>query len=921
MPQSPTMTANPTKASTLREVLPGMIETGFILYTGAGISIPPPTCAPSWWTLTEEILTAFFEKIPDDWGMPKDLIIHDPELQPELIFENFANIFDERLYKIFKALNVGEPNANHTLMAKLAKAGVLKAAFTTNFDVYIERALASEGVGFDLVVTNDEYDAYYEKLKASGTPPRFVLFKIHGTIDRPDTIVSVASAYKSAKGFSPSKSQLLAAMLEKYPVLFLGYSGWDFEHANYRHFWDDAGPKLKAIYWNRRPGEQGGPKLGEIFESCKNKFHFLEDELPQGLYAASNCIDRVQSLLLNVNLPGPGSEKYWDQVKAERQKYMSRWARDIPEGETLAAVITEGNNFSARFKESNKKIMKFAKILIAELPPEEENRYKTEREAAAAKLNTMEISQEEYMKRIDKLNIDSQLAHIVPEFRERLRGILDQNRFPGITDDTSKRMTFLSKVISVMERFEVEKAAEIAADIMNRDAEVMKKGGIEAQAGMTLNSAYQSLVKPDDERWKAFYNRAVAAKEQLVAGAITWEKFMAEIQAVLESGKIDQFGFSIPTEKLLRKLIESVAAAPNLEDFTERVEALYLATQIGIGWVCSFLFKVPEYSTLQTAINNPAALKPRAPVDMAAFSAEMTGLVTKLTEKKITDEEYQKKMAEVSKRMQEAYAQPPPPSGPVEVPRNVLGAFDAKIREFFGPAFKRENDFTGVEISEAEVMLEMLALSCWISMTRFVAGDAGTSYQAQNNAGKYPRVLGNASINAYLQEKSARWIDKALTMLPKRFGQRLCGLLVQFSEMTGDLALCKKVTLRSLDYSEGRVVEITPAEIPLSLASWLEDSGDTAGALSYFQIALQGLRSAVPSYLGDVTVYRAAGILAGQGNKQEALRVIGKYHPAFRGSKIPLEMPARTKALELASKIATELGYQDAKSAIDAVLG
>jgi hypothetical protein len=94
-----------------------------------------------------------------------------------------------------------------------------------------------------------------------------------------------------------------------------------------------------------------------------------------------------------------------------------------------------------------------------------------------------------------------------------------------------------------------------------------------------------------------------------------------------------------------------------------------------------------------------------------------------------------------------------------------------------------------------------------------------------------------------------------------------------------------------------------------------------AGALSYNQLSLQGLRSAIPSYLGDVIVYRAAGILAGQGNKQVALRVIGKYHPAFRGPKIPLELPARGKSLELASKIATELGDPDAKSAIDALLG
>jgi hypothetical protein len=299
----------------------------------------------------------------------------------------------------------------------------------------------------------------------------------------------------------------------------------------------------------------------------------------------------------------------------------------------------------------------------------------------------------------------------------------------------------------------------------------------------------------------------------------------------------------------------------------------------------------------------------------------MTGLVNLLTTKQITDEEYQKKMADVSKRMQEAFAQPPPPSGPVEVPRGILDAFDAKVREFFGPAFKRENDFTGAEISGAEIMLEMLVLSCWVSMTRFAEGNAGTSYQAQNRDGKYPRVLGNPSIVAYLREKSARWVGKALVMLPKRFGQRLCGLLVQFSEMAGDLALCKQTTARSLEYSEGRVVETTPADIPLALASWLEDSGDVAGALPYFQLALQGLRSAVPSYHGDVIVYRTAGIFARQGNKQEALRAIGKFHPAFRGPRIPMESPAREKSLELAGKLAAELGYPDAKSAIDALLG
>ena len=49
---------------TLPSVLSTLFQSsdGFVAYTGAGISIASPSCAPNWWSLTQEILKAFFSK-------------------------------------------------------------------------------------------------------------------------------------------------------------------------------------------------------------------------------------------------------------------------------------------------------------------------------------------------------------------------------------------------------------------------------------------------------------------------------------------------------------------------------------------------------------------------------------------------------------------------------------------------------------------------------------------------------------------------------------------------------------------------------------------------------------------------------------------------------------------------------------------
>jgi hypothetical protein len=180
--------------------------------------------------------------------------------QPEEIMESYYLVLRENLFKLFQLLEAGSPNANHKALAKLAKTGRLRAILTTNFDIFIERALRDEDVAFKVVVTHEDFAQYLRQ-----GCKEFAVLKIHGTIDQPDTIVAVANHYKAGKGFSGSKAVVVAELLRQCPTLFVGYSGWDFQHANYQAFWAQVGEEGGAnVYWLKLKGSTGGADLGKV---------------------------------------------------------------------------------------------------------------------------------------------------------------------------------------------------------------------------------------------------------------------------------------------------------------------------------------------------------------------------------------------------------------------------------------------------------------------------------------------------------------------------------------------------------------------------------------------------------------------------------------------------------------------------------
>ena len=86
-------------------------------------------------------------------------------INSNLPFEAFIETLREHsnIDRILDVFDLGKPNTNHVLLAKLARAKYLKTICTTNFDQLIEKALQSERLvkGKDFQVFYKEDDLAY----------------------------------------------------------------------------------------------------------------------------------------------------------------------------------------------------------------------------------------------------------------------------------------------------------------------------------------------------------------------------------------------------------------------------------------------------------------------------------------------------------------------------------------------------------------------------------------------------------------------------------------------------------------------------------------------------------------------------------------------------------------------------------------
>lgn len=212
-------------APILRVIATRIRQRRVVFFLGAGASADAPANLP----LAQSLVRNIARHVVCDVDMHPayDVVERVVEgVRFELVLQALSVVLGASALEPLRALEGGRPNTNHRFVARLLSDGLTPLVLTTNFDSLLEDGLKSfTKAPYDLWFENHHYN---EPIRV-GVRPRIV--KLHGTLrdtrghECPDSILVAAD--QVGRRLAPSKARFLRYILERYDIVFIGYSGLD----------------------------------------------------------------------------------------------------------------------------------------------------------------------------------------------------------------------------------------------------------------------------------------------------------------------------------------------------------------------------------------------------------------------------------------------------------------------------------------------------------------------------------------------------------------------------------------------------------------------------------------------------------------------------------------------------------------------
>jgi tetratricopeptide (TPR) repeat protein len=252
------------------------------MFVGAGASMLPPSCLPSWWQMSHAVLEALGAAAAPALGADAAQALvagikrreADGKLPPEFASDVLTYSMGAWYFQALACLDGVAPNRAHRWLAALAGARLLPAIVTTNFDTLIERACAEAGVAVRALVSPADYDGLDVAAHLADPAAPLLVVKVHGTATRPDTCVDTLAQRK--RGPAPAVGRSLRALFGRTRLCVLGYSGADLDaEPNYLFLRQTASEGAPGLTWLCQAGtlplpavrallDVYGPERGEL---------------------------------------------------------------------------------------------------------------------------------------------------------------------------------------------------------------------------------------------------------------------------------------------------------------------------------------------------------------------------------------------------------------------------------------------------------------------------------------------------------------------------------------------------------------------------------------------------------------------------------------------------------------------------------
>jgi hypothetical protein len=300
------------------EVITAWEEQRLVVFTGAGISISPPSDLPSFPELAARvagILQSPLDPTAMEWKTQLDTFMD--------VLNEGDGVDVHQLVQGIVTKDGSQPNANHEALARIA-AKYSTRVVTTNYDLHLETALLKHHTG--------PFDVFRAPAMPLGNDFEGLVY-LHGSAeDDPRRLVVTDRDFSSAYFHSAWAARFLERMFREYVVLFVGYSHSDVVM---KYLGLGLGPESKRYVLTDDPDNaiwrrlqvtalEYPPKRHDVLTSC------LVEWSKFGGMGLLDHRQRIRELVSTASEPAPDEESYLEDSlrREDRVRFFCEFATD-----------------------------------------------------------------------------------------------------------------------------------------------------------------------------------------------------------------------------------------------------------------------------------------------------------------------------------------------------------------------------------------------------------------------------------------------------------------------------------------------------------------------------------------------------------------------------------------------------------------